>query len=299
MILTCPECATSYFVDEARIPAEGRKVRCSSCGHRWRAGPDGEVIEPVAEAVDAAPEPEEAAPPEPAPELESDIVAGDPDPPLAVAPGLSRVAPSRRGRGEGRGSNALLWAGAAGLAAALIAGLVVFREQVVRAWPASSQAYAALGLQLAGGGLVLEGVKAQPAFLAGRPVLAVTGAIRNPRRDVIDAPPVRVTLFDKGGKPIAAKIARPADAAIPGGARRHFNITLIDPPASARDLEVRFESGQGKGAATHADARPQAASAHEAEAASPASAPPAEAAPHGEAPHGPASLSPAAAAEHG
>ena len=46
MILTCPECATSYFVDDSRIPSDGRRVKCSSCGHRWRAGPDGPIVEP-------------------------------------------------------------------------------------------------------------------------------------------------------------------------------------------------------------------------------------------------------------
>src|SRR3954469_19508388 len=41
MILTCPECATSYFVDDSRIGPAGRTVKCSHCGARWTARPDG------------------------------------------------------------------------------------------------------------------------------------------------------------------------------------------------------------------------------------------------------------------
>lgn len=46
--LTCPECGAEYRVDDGAIPAEGRDVECSSCGHGWRqpglpdaAQPDG------------------------------------------------------------------------------------------------------------------------------------------------------------------------------------------------------------------------------------------------------------------
>src|SRR6185312_3623916 len=59
MILTCPECATSYFVDDSRISPAGRTVKCSNCGARWTATPEGAADAP-------APEPEAAAPAAPA-----------------------------------------------------------------------------------------------------------------------------------------------------------------------------------------------------------------------------------------
>src|SRR5437588_11004250 len=67
MILTCPECATSYFVDDSRISPAGRTVKCSSCGARWTALPEGGEAAPTPLS---APEPQTAssgAPPGAAP----------------------------------------------------------------------------------------------------------------------------------------------------------------------------------------------------------------------------------------
>lgn len=67
MIISCPSCETQFRVDETLFPADGKKVRCSKCGHVWRAMLEGqpaslaEPPEPVAPPVaapvaDASPE---------------------------------------------------------------------------------------------------------------------------------------------------------------------------------------------------------------------------------------------------
>lgn len=254
MILTCPECATSYFVDDSRISRAGRVVKCSNCGARWTAVPDaGEFAEP---------------PQEPAVQPDSDmepttvaddlaIEAAEVDEPLAQEPTAaerpietpfafrSAAAPRRR---EGA-AQVWVWAISAVVVAALVAGAIVFRGQVVRWLPATGAAYAGLGMPVSG--LEIEKVHADPSFQGGRPVLVVTGQVRNTRDAAATAPALRVSLLDRAGKPVAAKIARPLNAQVPGQAVRHFQISIVDPPAGAHDLEVTFQrEGQapaGKG----------------------------------------------------
>ncbi|MCV2882876.1 zinc-ribbon domain-containing protein [Actibacterium sp. XHP0104] len=48
MRLICPNCDAQYEVDDAMIPAEGRDVQCSACGHTW--------FQAAAEPVDNIPD---------------------------------------------------------------------------------------------------------------------------------------------------------------------------------------------------------------------------------------------------
>jgi predicted Zn finger-like uncharacterized protein len=259
MILTCPECATSYFVDDSRISAAGRTVKCSSCGARWTALPEAAEATP---APSSPPEPQpasSAAAPAASPAASLDDLAFEPRP-MTEAPFMpSRLAPAPRREANGM---VLVWAGAAIAAALLIAGVIGFRAQVVRLLPASQAAYAGLGLPVSS--LAIEKVRADPAFQGGRPVLAVTGQIRNLRDAPATAPPLRVSLLDRRGHAVAAKVARPIDAAVPARAVRHFAISIVDPPASVQDLEVTFEpvsgapaGGRAAGARASAPVGPQ------------------------------------------
>jgi predicted Zn finger-like uncharacterized protein len=251
MILTCPECATSYFVDDSRISSAGRTVKCSNCGARWTAMPGG------AEAAPAAPSPAPKPAPIPAPAAPVDelVVEG----PLTMAAPITAKAPAAAPRREANGKVAIL-IGSAVAAALLIAAAIGFRAQVVQLMPASQAAYAGLGLSVSA--LAIEKVRVDPVFQGGRPVLAVTGQVRNLRDTQALSPALRVSLLNRFGKPVAIKVARPIDAAVPAKAIRHFAISIVDPPASAQNLEVAFDTegkGGGKGSTAKAAVPPPAA----------------------------------------
>ena len=43
MIISCPNCATRFVIEDSAIPADGRKVRCIRCEHVWHQTPTAET----------------------------------------------------------------------------------------------------------------------------------------------------------------------------------------------------------------------------------------------------------------
>lgn len=287
MILTCPECATSYFVDDARVPAAGRTVKCSSCGISWKAmRPEPQL---VAAAFEAPPKP----PPEPAPTFEPEappqvVAAAAPDDDLEFVPSESPARAAAKARAKAATTKApkarrgplIGLSAAAGLALAAIAGAGIFRDQIVELAPPTAAAFTAAGLPVNETGLVIEQVKSQAAFQGGRPVLSITGAIRNLRQETAHSPAIRVSLTDKEGRPLAAKLVRPLNGEIPAGSKRYFAISMADPPSGSHDLEVAFEDAAANvpahgpaAAAAHGVAPAHAAEVHHTPTAAPHVAP--------------------------
>jgi len=232
MILTCPDCATSYFVDDDRVPAKGRTVKCSSCGHRWHVTPErgGAPQVPTPEALSQKGISEvplnRAAP-----------MIDD----LEVIGPLSTV--SRKTPPKARKSRLGLFIGL-GVATSLVAGIgaaVVFRQQVVDLVPAGAPAFRLVGLEVDTLGLVIEDLASKAVLQGGRPVLSITGVIHNIRDAATQAPPIRISLLDKDGEPVAGLLAQPLNARVPPGARRYFSVSLPDPPSTARKFEVAFD----------------------------------------------------------
>lgn len=237
MILTCPECATSYFVDDDRIPPAGRSVKCSSCGNRWKALPDG-----------AAPEaPRPAPPPAPAPVTEAPPPVED----IEIVPSPAREARRKAIAEKKTKGPPVLLIGVAGLAvvAAAAGAAAIFREQVAGMIPGTAPVFAALGLPVNTLGLNFETVAWKPTFVAGRPVMAVTGAIRNTTDHAVESPPVRVSLLNKDKKPLAEYRLTVTNARVPPGGVRHFAWNLPDPPAGMSKLDIAFEQEGGHGEA--------------------------------------------------
>jgi predicted Zn finger-like uncharacterized protein len=151
MRIACPSCAAVYEVPEAKLIA-GRIVRCTRCGAEWR--PLRAVLEPLPVVVPAEPA---VAPIR----NEPDTTIAQARPANAAAPRIAAMdrlimqrLPPRR--------DLLLWASWAAswvLIALLLAGAYGWREEMMRAWPASIRLYTALGLQQ--GGAPTQGPTAQ------------------------------------------------------------------------------------------------------------------------------------------
>ena len=131
MHIACPSCAATYDLPERQL-AGGRAVRCARCGTSWTPVPLTPPPPAAATSV-AGPVPLIPAPPRP-PRV---MVLPQP----AVAAGtLDSRRPNQR--------QLLLAAWALSIAVLLLAGwaAVTWREGIMRAWPPSERAYAALGL---------------------------------------------------------------------------------------------------------------------------------------------------------
>ena len=236
MILTCPECASRYFIDDRLIGPGGKTVRCSSCGSSWRARLDDEPLELTSspeEGALAAPRYDE--PPEEAEPALSDL-------PADRLPGAFRAKAEQRRRIREAAAAGAVWAGIGAALLAVIALLVIFRTEVVRMIPKTASAYAAVGLAVNTTGINIEKVEAAPGLQDGRAAVVVTGALRNIEKRPVVAPALRINLLNKDGRIVQSKIAAPTDPKIPAGESRHFTISLLDPPSSASDVEVVFEA---------------------------------------------------------
>lgn len=247
MILTCPECATSYFVDESKVPAAGRSVKCANCGARWTATVADAVPEPPAPrgAVDESPAPEAApesfAEPTPASEAEPPPVV----PTVEARPGdalpkLFRAKADTERKVRQAAAMGIVWAVMAVVLLGLLGAAVVFRADVVRAWPKSAAAFKLIGLPVNALSLSIEGVKAEPVLRDGHAAFLVSGVIRNIGDKPVTAPPIRIKLLNGDDRSVAVKIAHWSHPQIPPGESRMFRVPMMDPPSTSKDVEVSF-----------------------------------------------------------
>lgn len=233
MILTCPSCATSYFAADDAIGPAGRRVRCQSCGHAWRASTD-EPLELTAVAAVADAETRAFAPREEPPVEEALAETPAPELPRAFRARAEQQRRLRRAAAQGA-----VWAGLASVFVGLVAAGWLFRVEVVEMYPRAAAAYAAVGAPVNPTGLDFEAVSARVS--ANDPgVVLVSGALRNLRDREITAPPVRLALLDAHGEEIGFRIVS-IDAApvLPGGVQG-FAVLIPDPGARAAGVGVDF-----------------------------------------------------------
>ena len=224
MILTCPNCATRYFVDETKLGPDGRKVRCAGCGAAWRAEAEPPPLDLTPTASPYADPPPVDAPVRPAEAL----------------PRSFRAQQEARRRTRKAVAAGVVWAGLAAAFVVLMLAAVVFRVQVVQVWPRTAGAYAAVRLPVNPLGLSPEAVQATPGLQGGRAMLFVKGAERNVETAPRAPAALRVSLYDKGGARLASQVVRIAGAALKPGEARPFQAAFSDPPLAGVQVGVDF-----------------------------------------------------------
>ena len=141
MILTCPNCATRFLADDKAIGPTGRRVECDACGAIWMAPPR------------APPRPVwEVDPGQPKTNVTLDAnEAGANSAPLFVDRGpVARAKPTARVRaGPVIGWVLIVLV----VAAAAVAGLLIFQRPIERAFPGTQALYRTLGLAHSGMGV--------------------------------------------------------------------------------------------------------------------------------------------------
>jgi predicted Zn finger-like uncharacterized protein len=229
MILTCPDCATRYFVDDRRLGPLGRTVRCASCGSKWHAEADQAPLElsssPEEGAIARADEP-------------LSFKAVDPqDLPAPELPKAFRAKAEQRRRVRRAAATGAVWTGLACGFAALLFAAWVFRVDVVRVFPRAAAAYALVRVNATG--LQFEGVNAAPSVLDPASVV-VQGRVRNVVSMAAPVPLIRVALVDKRGYKLKTEIIKLAHPWIAPNDTQSFRAVLPDPKTAAADVDVSF-----------------------------------------------------------
>lgn len=233
MILTCPSCATSYFVSDEAIGPNGRSVRCKACAHNWRA-----MLEEPLELSEAAPEAAASSEATSGWRTESltESLAETPAPEL---PRAYRAKVEQKRRLRRAAAHGVVWAGVAAGFALLIGAAWLFRVEVVEMAPRTAAAYAAVGLKVNPTGLEFEALSGR-ALPNDPGKVVISGALRNVRDNERVAPPVRVALLDAHGAEIGHAVIRIDAAPVLPGKVQGFAAVIDDPGGKGQGVGVDF-----------------------------------------------------------
>jgi predicted Zn finger-like uncharacterized protein len=280
MLLSCPNCATSYEVDRTALGPAGRSVRCLRCRHVWFASNSIELETVTATADVAASAAGDASSLQPAPQLdagaaeptsieepaqatvftEESAVQRPAEELAAVVDAPALVPADNAGAERTLGGDIETMAARRTIRAAkrrrarslqglttailvllaLITGLIAWRADVVRAMPQMASLYERIGMPVNLRGLIFANVTTTQETQDGAPVLVVTGEIVSVARRAVHVPRLRFSLRNASGQEIYAWTALPSRTALAPSGRLAFRSQLASPPREGHQVLVRF-----------------------------------------------------------
>lgn len=237
MIITCPTCATRYEAAEKAFEPDGRKVRCTSCGHTWLQAPESGAV--PADDEGFAPSLEDDFPSDDFADTEEEVTDIETEA-ARLASASRRASAGFAAKRAERVRAARGWMALAASIAVFVGCSYFFQNQVVRMFPASAQLYAALGIDVNIRGLAFHNLTYAQDFESGVPVMAIKGEIVNVSGDHIVPPRLRFSLLNDAEQEIYYWTMKVPPKALAPDAALPFATRLASPPAAARNIKVRF-----------------------------------------------------------
>lgn len=278
MKIICPACSADYAIANDMLGPNGRKVKCATCSHVWRALPEPE--EEIVSQEDASFEAEETVSDEQAAidramaEMEAgddgseafpqttmrarreedtdpfdveEVVASGPvgAADVSVDPGVRRRV---RLKGSGPSKFGIFMRMALKVAtpvavAAGLAGLafaIPAREAVVRALPDTAKLYAMIGLPVNVRGVEFSQFTAERSTVAGLSVLTIEGSVSNVVDRSVPLGPLRLALMGGEGQELFVWRVQPTSDMLDPEQTIAIASELTAPPPNVNGVAVRF-----------------------------------------------------------
>ncbi|TVR98475.1 MAG: DUF3426 domain-containing protein [Rhodospirillales bacterium] len=221
-----------------------------SAGKAEPGPPPGATERPAPVSADAGPaEAVYASQPQPAgpDDTASADVPEESEPLPAALRDAGRVGPAEPQRTRPRRS---AWPIAAAVIAVVLigslAGLMIGRDRVTAAFPATAGFYALIGLEVvAGSGLDIRDVVSTRQETEAGEVLFVEGVVTNPGEATRPLPLIRIALFDAADDELQAITVSPDRLELLPGESINFAATLETPDPQARRVKVTFAPRRG------------------------------------------------------
>ncbi|MEX1107490.1 MAG: DUF3426 domain-containing protein [Dongiaceae bacterium] len=219
MIVTCPACATRYSVEPSSIAPDGRKVRCTRCGHVWLQLPPADMPKRV--------------------DLLPDLADRDVRPETVVVPPPMPSRERRRRSGSGGWLGLVLLLLIVGFAASIG---YVGRERIVERWPEVAPLYERIGIDVAavGEGLQLGEPTHVRRAVDGVDVIEIEGEIRNATEADMAIPNLLVMLRNDADQTVLERVYAAPRPALQAGETLRYKIAIEEPPSEAIRAAITF-----------------------------------------------------------
>ncbi len=250
MILTCPACSTRYRTDPDNFRPEGRRVRCSACGDVWFQTPPPEPEDIV---VTEAPVPLLTAPGASGTKARPNSAVARIEPHVSepawsgrttfaaptsgsssLRPGLGRLAIARAVPSRWRGASG--WLTLAAIILIPLGSALLFRTEIVNAWPKAARVYSALDIPVTSSGLLIH-ADYSAVLRDGRRLIEVRGEIENQGPQARSVPPLQLALYDTDQRELYRWVVPVNRAPLDPRGRRTFRTTF---PAPGKDVNVQI-----------------------------------------------------------